>query len=311
MTYAGHEGVALESTAGDQNDVILAVLDDLRAGGSTNGEAGIRLAYDMAEATMKEGGINRVILCTDGDLNVGLTGTALENVIEDFRERGIFLTTLGFGAGNYNDVTMEQLANKGNGNYAYIDGMQEARRVFQDKLLGTLQVIAKDVKVQLEFNTDYVSTFRLIGYENRMLDHQDFQDDTKDAGELGSGHNVTALYEVAFHDDVDVAAGEGSIVEVALRYKQPDGDESVEFTTSLDASATGGAFGDAGREFRFAAAVAEFAEILGAVSSLRVPISGTFKKLRKTPLETSPSGLNLSNSWLGQQICSSSNQAFV
>jgi Ca-activated chloride channel family protein len=262
VTYAGNEGVALEATSGDQDDVILAVLDDLRAGGSTNGEAGIRLAYDMAEATMKEGGINRVILCTDGDLNVGLTGTALENVIEDFRERGIFLTTLGFGMGNYNDASMEQLANKGNGNYAYIDGMQEAQRVFQDKLLGTLQVIAKDVKIQLEFNTDYVNTFRLIGYENRMLEHQDFEDDTKDAGELGSGHNVTALYEITFHEDVDVAAGEGSIVDVSLRYKQPDGEESVEFNTSLEASNTGSEFSDAGREFRFAAAVAEFAEIL-------------------------------------------------
>jgi Ca-activated chloride channel family protein len=262
VTYAGNEAVALEATSGDQEDVILAVLNNLQAGGSTNGEAGIRLAYDMAEATMKEGGINRVILCTDGNLNVGLTGLELINVIEDFRDRGIFLTTLGFGMGNYNDASMEQLADRGNGNYAYIDGLQEARRVFQDKLLGTLQVIAKDVKIQIEFNRDYVSRFRLIGYENRILDHEDFQDDTKDAGELGSGHSVTALYEVEMVEGVDLVTASGNVADVALRYKQPESDESVEFTTSLSAATTGQEFSAASRELRFAAAVAEFAEIL-------------------------------------------------
>jgi len=262
VTYAGHESVALEATAGDQDEIILAAINDLTAGGSTNGEAGIRLAYDMAEANKKVGGINRVILCTDGDLNVGLDGDELIEVIEDFRDRGIFLTTLGFGMGNYNDRDMEQLADRGNGNYAYIDGLQEARRVFQDKLLGTLQVIAKDVKIQVEFNTEFVSKFRLVGYENRVLEHEDFEDDTKDAGELGSGHSVTALYELELIDGVDFTQVSGDLAEVALRYKQPEADESVEFTTALPAAGVGSEFFDASSEFRFAAAVAEFAEIL-------------------------------------------------
>ena len=266
VTYAGRESVALEATPGDQDDTIMTAVDNLTAGGSTNGEAGIRLAYDMAEATMISGGINRVILCTDGDLNVGLTGNALHDVIEDFRDRDIFLTTLGFGMGNYNDRDMEQLADKGNGNYAYIDGQAEARRGFQDKLLGTLQVIAKDVKIQVAFNTELVSKFRLVGYENRVLEHEDFQDDTKDAGELGSGHSVTALYELELAEGVAVAEAPGNLVDVALRYKQPEADESVEFTTSFEAASTGGAFEDASGEFRFAAAVAEFAEILRASS---------------------------------------------
>ena len=266
VTYAGRESVALQATAGDQDDVIMTAIDNLTAGGATNGEAGIRLAYEMAEENMITGGINRVILCTDGDLNVGLTGNALIGVIEDFRERDIFLSTLGFGMGNYNDRDMEQLADKGNGNYAYIDSQAEARRVFQDKLLGTLQVIAKDVKIQLAFNAELVSKFRLIGYENRVLDHEDFRDDTKDAGELGSGHSVTALYELQLAEGVELAEAPGSIVDVSLRYKQPDADQSVEFTTSLLAADVGGTFEDASGEFRFAAAVAEYAEILRSSS---------------------------------------------
>ena len=262
VTYAGRDSVALEATSGDQDDTILAAIDNLTAGGGTNGEAGIRTAYNIAEANKKPGGINRVILCTDGDLNVGLTGNSLISVIESFRERDVFLTTLGFGMGNYNDRDMEQLANKGNGNYAYIDSPAEARRVFQDKLLGTLQVIAKDVKVQVEFNTDYISEFRLIGYENRVLDHQDFEDDTKDAGELGSGHSVTALYEVRLVSEPDLETTNENALSVSLRYKQPDGTESLEFSTDLPVSQTGTPFESASGDFKFAAAVAEFAEIL-------------------------------------------------
>lgn len=197
VTYAGNAGVVLEPTAGDQRAKILGALEHLRAGGSTHGSAGIETAYRLAEQARLPEGINRVILATDGDFNVGTVNhEALIQLIEQHRAKGISLTTLGFGGGNYNDQLMEQLADKGNGNYAYIDTLQEARKVLVDELASTLETIAGDVKVQIEFNPAQVTEYRLIGYENRLLAREDFNNDRVDAGEVGAGHRVTALYEI-------------------------------------------------------------------------------------------------------------------
>jgi Ca-activated chloride channel family protein len=257
VVYAGSEGVLLEPTAVSDRSAILDALDGLQAGGSTAGEAGIRRAYDLAEGAFREDGVNRVVLCTDGDFNVGLTGEALVREVERFRDRGIFLTTLGFGMGNLNDATMEQLSNRGDGNYAYIDTPNEALRTLGEHLVSTLQVVAKDVKLQVTFDPQTVQRWRLIGYENRLLNDEDFEDDDKDAGDVGAGHGVTAYYEV---DPVGDATG--VLAEVALRWKQPEGGASAlaTFTTSTDQ--THAAIGDTSNAFRFGAAVAEFAEIL-------------------------------------------------
>lgn len=197
VTYAGNAGVVLEPTPGDQRAKILGALEHLRAGGSTHGSAGIETAYRLAEQARLPEGINRVILATDGDFNVGTVNhEALIQLIEQQRAKGISLTTLGFGGGNYNDQLMEQLADKGNGNYAYIDTLQEARKVLVDEVASTLETIAGDVKVQIEFNPAQVTEYRLIGYENRLLAREDFNNDRVDAGEVGAGHRVTALYEI-------------------------------------------------------------------------------------------------------------------
>lgn len=197
VVYAGAAGLALKPTAGDRKKEILDVLDRLSAGGSTAGGAGIQLAYRVAEENFIANGNNRVILATDGDFNIGVSSTSeLVRMIEEKRDRGIFLSALGFGMGNYKDGRLEQLADKGNGNYAYIDHLAEARRVFVNQMSGTLLTIAKDVKLQIEFNPARVKAYRLIGYENRLLAAEDFHNDKKDAGELGAGHSVTALYEI-------------------------------------------------------------------------------------------------------------------
>lgn len=197
VVYAGAAGVVLEPTSGNQKQTILNALDNLNAGGSTAGGAGIELAYKLAEKNLKKDGNNRVILATDGDFNVGASSDkAMKKLIEEKRNSGVFLSVLGFGYGNYKDSKLETLADKGNGNHAYIDNMQEAQKVFGKEFGGTLYTIAKDVKIQVEFNPEKVQAYRLIGYENRLLADEDFIDDTKDAGELGSGHTVTALYEV-------------------------------------------------------------------------------------------------------------------
>jgi Ca-activated chloride channel family protein len=198
VVYAGASGVVLPPTRGDRKADILVALQQLRAGGSTNGAAGIRLAYQMAEQHFIPNGVNRVILATDGDFNVGLASTEeLIDMIQRKRKAGIALTTLGFGSGNYNDHLLEQLADEGNGNYAYIDRLSEARKVLSEELSSTLLTIAKDVKIQIEFNPAQVSEYRLIGYENRLLNEEDFANDKVDAGEIGAGHRVTALYEVS------------------------------------------------------------------------------------------------------------------
>ncbi len=244
VVYAGAAGLVLPPTSGDQKGAILDALERLEAGGSTNGGEGIRLAYRLARENFRPGGINRVILASDGDFNVGTTSQGeLIRLIEKERESGVFLTVLGFGMGNYKDSTMEKLADKGNGNYAYIDNLSEARKVLVTEAGGTLVTIAKDVKIQIEFNPARVEAWRLIGYENRMLRAEDFNDDKKDAGELGAGHTVTALYETvptgAGAEPVKIdalryqqereqtsQAASREIFGIKLRYKRPDGDSS-------------------------------------------------------------------------------------
>jgi len=262
VVYAGRQGVLLEPTAVENRDQIIAVIESLTAGGGTNGEAGIRSAYNLASSAFRPGGINRVIWCSDGDLNVGLTGESLIELIELQREREVYLTTLGFGRGNYNDQDMEQFADRGNGNYAYIDSETEAERVMVESLSGTLHTIAEDVKIQVAFDTDVVRRYRRIGYDNRVLQDWEFTDDTVDAGEVGAGQNVTAFLEVELQPGVSTLADSHEMVEVRVRYKYPGTDSSIETRRSLTVGERLGSFSGASRPFRFATAVSEFAEIL-------------------------------------------------
>ncbi len=280
VVYAGAAGLVLQPTAGDNKTAIKEAIDKLEAGGSTAGGAGIKLAYKTAREQFIKNGNNRVILCSDGDFNVGESSDdAMERLIEAERNAGVFLTVLGYGMGNYKDSKMQKLANKGNGNHAYIDGMSEAKKVLVNEFGGTLFTIAKDVKLQVEFNPAKVQGYRLIGYENRMLAKEDFNDDKKDAGELGSGHTVTALYEIipvgvnsSFLKDVDklkyqknVEAFSKStyndeIMTVKFRYKQPDGETSRLMEHSL--KDTHKSLSLTSDNFRFAAAVAELGMLL-------------------------------------------------
>ncbi len=276
--YAGASGLALPPTSGADKQQILGALDSLEAGGSTNGAEGIELAYRTARTQFRNGGVNRVILATDGDFNVGTTSQdALVQLIERERQSGVFLTVLGFGTGNTKDSTMEMLADKGNGNYAYIDTIGEARKVLVEQAGATLVTIAKDVKIQVEFNPNYVRSYRLIGYENRILRAEDFNDDRKDAGEIGAGHSVTALYELVPNGvaspagDVDPlkyqagaaptnAAGTDELLTIKLRYKAPDADDSRLLSTVVrksDVRLDGGS-----ADLRFASSVAAFGMIL-------------------------------------------------
>jgi Ca-activated chloride channel family protein len=278
VVYAGAAGLVLESTSGAEKQKILDAISRLTAGGSTAGGQGLLLAYKVAEDNFIKGGNNRIILATDGDFNVGVSSNAeMERLVEQKRDRGVFMTVLGFGMGNYKDDKMEIIADKGNGNYAYIDNIQEARKVMVSEFGGTLFTIAKDVKFQLEFNPSRVKAYRLIGYENRILNDEDFNDDQKDAGEMGAGHNVTALYELIPAGSKENAGSidplkyqenqeqvkpdpKAELLTVKLRYKQPDGTTSTKFEESvrgnvLDAKSTS-------VSFRFSAAVAEFGMIL-------------------------------------------------
>ncbi|MCG8310460.1 MAG: von Willebrand factor type A domain-containing protein [Cytophagales bacterium] len=281
VVYAGAAGLVLPSTQGSQKDKIIQALDKLTAGGSTAGGAGIKLAYEVALENFMEEGNNRIILATDGDFNIGASSNAeMERLIEKKRDHGVFLTVVGFGMGNYKDDKMEILADKGNGNYAYIDNLQEARKVFVNEFGGTLFTIAKDVKLQIEFNPTKVQAYRLIGYENRKLNDEDFNDDKKDAGELGSGHAVTALYEIIpvgvkseFIKTLDplkyqkreveeMAYDSRELMTIKLRYKKPDGDKSKLITTTvLDGNR---AWEIASDNFRWSAAVAAFGMLLRA-----------------------------------------------
>ncbi len=275
--YAGAAGVVLEPTSGADKARIRAALDQLSAGGSTNGGEGIRLAYNLAQQSFLEDGINRVILATDGDMNVGVADfKGLLDMIEKRRAGGISLTTLGFGTGNYNDRLMERLADAGDGNHAYIDTLLEARKVLVEELSATLFTVAKDVKVQVEFNPAVVAEYRLIGYENRVLAEEDFTNDKVDAGEIGAGHSVTAFYEIALvgsdgrrlpprrYGNAPQAAPAKSdeLAFVKLRYKLPDATESIETAfpvMKVDALASLDA---ASARTRFAAAVAAFGQIM-------------------------------------------------
>lgn len=279
VVYAGASGLVLPPTAGDRRAVIVEALSRLCAGGSTNGGAGIELAYQMAKENFIAGGLNRVILATDGDFNVGTTGEGdLVRLVQDNAKSGVFLTVLGFGMGNYKDAMLELLADKGNGNYAYIDSRHEARKVFVDQLGGTLQTVAKDVKFQVEFNPAAVAAYRLLGYENRLLQDHEFNDDTVDAGDVGAGHAVTALYEIVPAGAGSVAprvdalkyqaaavpngAGRGEALTLKIRYKEPDGNSSRLLTYSLrDEHQRLAAVDD---DFRFAAAVAAWGMVLRA-----------------------------------------------
>ena len=280
VVYAGSAGLVLPATSGSNKTKIKDAIDALEAGGSTAGGQGIKLAYKVAKENFMKGGNNRVILCTDGDFNVGASSDdEMERLIEKERQSGVFLTVLGYGMGNYKDSKMQLLADKGNGNHAYIDGMSEAKKVLVNEFGGTLFTIAKDVKLQVEFNPAKVQGYRLIGYENRMLKKEDFNDDKKDAGELGSGHTVTAIYEVIpagvksnYLKKVDpLKYQEKNIVEknishneemmtVKFRYKAPDGDKSLLIEHPvLD---KGIPFAQTSENFRFAVSVAEFGMLL-------------------------------------------------
>ncbi|MEY2502704.1 MAG: Ca-activated chloride channel [Verrucomicrobiota bacterium] len=282
VIYAGGSGLALKSTPGNEKEKILRALEELQAGGSTNGAEGIELAYRVAADNFIKGGVNRVILATDGDFNIGVTNQGdLIRLIEQKAKTGVFLSVLGVGTDNLKDSTMQKLADKGNGNYAYLDSVDEARKVLVQQINGTLMTIAKDVKVQVEFNPARVASYRLIGYEKRLLRKEDFNNDKVDAGEIGAGHTVTALYEVvpAGPGASDPAAsgppvdplkygtnttnptnGSGEMVTVKLRHKKPDGETSE--LTERSFTDNGAKFENAAPDLKFAAAVAEFGMLL-------------------------------------------------
>ncbi len=280
VVYAGSAGVVLPSTEGNETIKIKDAIDRLQAGGSTAGGAGIQLAYKIAQEGLIKNGNNRIVLCTDGDFNVGQSSDdELERMIEEKRKSGIFLTVLGYGTGNYQDAKMQKLANKGNGNHAYIDHLSEARKVLISQFGGTMFTIAKDVKLQVEFNPAKVQGYRLIGYENRMLAKEDFNDDTKDAGELGSGHTVTALYEIIpvgidapelrkvdglkYQKTEGAASGFNSsneIMTVKFRYKKPEGDKSLLLEKVITGSPV--KVSSASENMQLAAGLAQFGMLL-------------------------------------------------
>ena len=281
VVYAGAAGAVLPPTPGDDAVKIRGAIAGLRAGGGTAGADGIQLAYRYAIANFVDGGINRVLLATDGDFNVGISDfDDLVELIEEKRESGVFLSVLGVGSGNLNDHMMEQLADKGNGNYAYLDNAREAQKVLVDEAGATLDAIAKDVKIQVEFDPDRVASHRLIGYENRVLAHEDFDDDTKDAGEIGSGHTVTALYEV------QTIPGDDPLMTLDLRYKLPDEDTSNK--VSLEVEDAGNALADTSDAYRFSAAVAAFGQKLRGADTEDRTTYGEILALAKDALGDDP-----------------------
>jgi Ca-activated chloride channel family protein len=276
VVYAGSSGLILPSTPGNQKERIVSALEQLRAGGSTAGAAGLKLAYQVAEENFIRNGNNRIILATDGDFNVGPSSNAeMERMIETYRNKGIFISVAGFGMGNYKDDKMEIIADKGNGNYSYIDNLMEAKKVFINEFSSTLYTIAKDVKIQIEFNPAYVKEYRLLGYENRLLNEEDFDNDRKDAGELGAGHTVTALYEIVpatYQDErtrrlqyqqSDVlpdASVSNELATIKFRYKKPDADRSILMVETIPHTCR--STGQTSNNFRFSAAVAGFGMLL-------------------------------------------------
>ena len=258
VVYGSTGSVLLEPTSGRDKDEILSAIERLRPGGSTYVEQGLKLAYGMAVREVERDRITRVIVLSDGVGNVGNTGSdSILKQVEQNVEEGVTLTTVGFGMGNYNDVLMEQLANDGDGAYYYVDTLAEARRIFVEDLTGTIQTIAKDAKVQVEFNPEAVRSYRLLGYENRRVADQDFRNDEVDAGEIGAGHSVTALYEIKLHD-----GAEGEVATVYLRYEDPDSGKVTELRREFDREDLADGFEDAPPRFQMAAVVAEYAEVL-------------------------------------------------
>ncbi len=278
VTYASGDTVVLDGVQGSEKARINDAMEDLFAGGSTNGSAGIRTAYEIARRNFIKGGNNRIILATDGDLNVGETDEgSLARLVQEEAKSGIYLSVLGFGQGNISDVNMEALADNGNGNYSYIDSVNEARRVLIDEIGGTLFTVAKDVKLQVEFNPEYIKGYRLIGYENRQMAAESFADDSKDGGEIGAGHCVTALYEIASHASSqkvetveskytdttfkgdDLSAAKGELLTVNIRYKEPDGEKSILKEYPVDKSMVSRYMSD---DMSWAAGVAQIGMIL-------------------------------------------------
>ncbi|MCS3870569.1 hypothetical protein J3D55_003485 [Chryseobacterium ginsenosidimutans] len=296
VVYAGNAGTVLEPTSAAEKETISKALDKLQAGGSTAGGAGIELAYKLAQENFIKGGNNRVVLATDGDFNVGISSEKdLETLIEEKRKTGIFLTCLGYGMGNYKDNRLETLADKGNGNYAYIDNLQEANKFLGREFAGSMYAIAKDVKIQIEFNPKFVKSYRLIGYENRKLRNEDFTNDKIDAGELGSGHTVTALYEV-------IPAGVSSefapkesklkysaitntqnfgdeLATIKFRYKKPDGDKSTEITKVVKNSEE--SLADSSPDYKFVSSVAWFGLVLRDSKLIKEKDLNTIEDLAK------------------------------
>jgi Ca-activated chloride channel homolog len=306
VVYAGAAGLALPTTSGGDRARVLDALGQLEAGGSTNGGDGIRLAYSIARQHFVRGGINRVILATDGDFNVGTSSPGeLQRLIEEERKSGVFLTVLGFGDGNVKDSTMEMLADKGNGNYAYVDSLAEARKVLVREAGSTLITVAKDVKLQVEFNPTRVASYKLIGYENRLLAKEDFNDDQKDAGEIGAGHAVTALYEVVPQGEaaappktdplkyqtapgVALSAVSNELCTVNIRYKQPSSETSSKFSRVVTDAAT--PLAQTSTDFRFAAAVAEAALVLRGAPDLFGASLDSARELAQSAVGSDPSG---------------------
>jgi Ca-activated chloride channel family protein len=303
VVYAGAAGLVLPPTSGDQKQTIIDALDNLNAGGSTAGGAGIELAYKTAIANFIKGGNNRVILATDGDFNVGTSSNKdMETLIEEKRKSGVFLTCLGYGMGNYKDSKMEILANKGNGNYAYIDNIQEANRFLGKEFKGSMFAIAKDVKIQIEFNPKHVQAYRLIGYENRKLRPEDFKNDAIDTGELGSGHTVTALYEIIptgiesdyslpdlkYTQTANTANYSNELATIKFRYKKPDGEKSIEMIQTIEDKTKN--LATASEDFKFSAAVAWFGLKLRDSKLVTDKESKSILKLSKQALSKDPEG---------------------
>ncbi|MDP5198138.1 VWA domain-containing protein [Flavobacterium sp. DG2-3] len=304
VVYAGSAGVVLEPTSGDNKDEIIEAFDDLHAGGSTAGGEGIELAYKLAQQNFIKEGNNRVVIATDGDFNVGASSDDdMLKLIEQKRESGVFLTVLGFGMGNYKDSKMEILADKGNGNYAYIDNIQEANRFLGKEFKGSMFAIAKDVKIQIEFNPYHVQAYRLIGYENRKLNAEDFKNDKIDAGELGSGHSVTALYEIVpigvesdyvpsdlkytkTHKTTENHSDE--LATVKFRYKKPDGNKSIEIVNVIADKKTD--LENSSQDFKFTTAVSWFGLKLRESKYIANSSSSDIKRLAKSGLSNDEEG---------------------
>ena len=286
VVYGTNARVVLPHTSVVNREHILERIDALCPEGVTNVEDGIYKGYELARKNSENDCVNRVILCSDGVANQGVTSP--EMLLKEIRNYvdndGIFLTTVGFGMGNYNDVLMEELAKKGNGNYAYVDTLNEARRIFVENLTGTLQVIAKDAKVQVKFNPDTVRSFRLIGYENRQMKHEDFRNDDADAGEIGSGHSVTALYEVKLNKSVDT----GKLAKVSIRYEDPDTQKVTEISEKFRVENLKDKSEDTSPGLQFAATVAQFAEILRESFWVKNGCLKTVRQTLKAILEQHP-----------------------